>query len=56
MERFGDMAITEDLKMCLESEMLAELQECIERNWFTAEEAQQAYADWHKQFEADYGN
>lgn len=50
MERFGDMAITEDLRMCLESEMLLALQEAVDRGWYDAQTAETEFLLWRSQF------
>ena len=48
---YGDMFITEDLKMSLEGEMWSALQECVDKGWYTPDQAATEFAIWHAQFE-----
>lgn len=51
MEHYGDMFVSEDLKMSLEAQMHQALQEAVDKGWFTPEQAADEYAIWHMQFD-----
>jgi len=51
MQHYGDMFVSQDLRMSLESQMFEALQEAVDRGWYTEEEAATEYAVWHHQFD-----
>lgn len=51
LEHYGEIFVTQDLRMCLESEMLKALDEAVDRGWFTPEQAATEFAVWCMQFE-----
>jgi len=51
LDHYGEIFIPHDLRACLEDQMRLQLQEAVDNNWYTPEEAEEAYAEWHTQFD-----
>lgn len=51
MEHYGEMFVSQDLRLCLEGAMRASLDEAVARGWYDRETADTEFETWHRQFD-----